>query len=127
MRHIEFYFLESTLRRGNSLEQLLGRCDSDTSPNIRWLELRPVTEGIEIWCFDVPDIGSIEFTDVYEFGSDDTNDPVACVSNPGEALVFAHSQLGALPEFWVNATMVGDEYLNFVRAGRVKDWRVVRA
>ena len=78
-------------------------------------------------CFDVSDIGSIEFTDVYEFGSNDTNDPVACLSNPGEALAFARSLLGALPEFWVYATMVGDEYQAFVRAGRVKDCRVVRA
>lgn len=117
-RYVSSAFQESTLRRGKSLEQFLGGSLRDGEVKISWLELRPSTQGIEVWRFEVPDVGDVDFTDVYEFGADDIDQPVAMVSSPAEALLFAHNHLGASPERWVNSTQVGTEYEAFVKAGR---------
>ncbi|GAA5005036.1 hypothetical protein GCM10025793_12390 [Lysobacter lycopersici] len=127
MRHVAATFHESILRRGKSLEQFLGSGNSKPAPTIRWIELRPSTQGVEVWTFEVPDLGGPDSTDVYEFGADDIDQPAACLGSPGEALAFAHEQLGASPELWVNAEVIGDEYLDYVAAGRPINWRARRA
>lgn len=126
MRHVGVAFQESTLRRGKSLEQFLGGGYNGSERTVKWVELRPVLQGIEVWRFEVPDLGDLGFTDIYEFGSNDTDEPIAVVGSPGEALALAHSQLGASQECWVNVTVVGDEYFDYVSAGRVQNWRAVR-
>jgi hypothetical protein len=118
MRYVSSAFQESTLRRGKSLEQFLGGAMRHGERTISWVELRPASDGIEVWYFEVPDVGSAEFTDVYEFGVDDIESPLATFSSPAQALHYARTQLGASAERWVNVTVVGDEYAAFVRAGR---------
>jgi len=118
MRYVTSAFQESTLRRGKPLEQFLGGVFRDGELKISWVELRPKAESIEVWLFEAPDVGNVAFTDVYEFGGEEQQSPVACLATPAEAFSFAHAQLGASPERWVNSTLVGAEYEAFVRAGR---------
>lgn len=122
MRYISPSLHESILHRGKSLEQFLGAGPCCSEPQISWIELRPVLQGIEVWHFIVPDSGSLQFADIYDWGNDDT-EPVAILRYACDALALAHSTLGANPEYWVNTMMAGDEYLDYVAAGRMPDWR----
>lgn len=123
MRYIAAAFHEVTLNRGKSLEQFLGAGHSCSELTVSWIELRPVLQGIEVWHFEVPDSGSLQFADIYEFGSDDS-EPVALLGSASEALALVYSQFGASPEYWVNMSVIGDEYLDYLSAGRVADWRM---
>jgi len=127
MRYVIPSFQESTLRRGKSLEQFLGGLQRGDARAIKWLELRPFQNQVEVWSFEAPDVGDAEFTDVYEFGADDIENPVATFANAADALHFAHNVLSALPSRWVNVTVVGDEYADFVAAGRPSHWPPVQA
>jgi hypothetical protein len=124
MRHVLPTFQASTLGRGKELEQFMGGRGDNPDRTIRWIELRPKNGGVEVWDFEVPDLGDIDFTDVYEFGADDIEAPVATLPNPIDALDFAHRKLGASPDRWVNVTVVGDEYRDYVLAGRPSQWPV---
>lgn len=122
MRYIAPALHESILHRGKSLEQFLGAGPRCPEPQISWIELRPVLQGIEVWHFTVPDSGSLQFADIYDWSIDDT-EPVAILHHASDALALAHSTLGATPEYWVNAMMAADEYLDYVAADRASDWR----
>jgi hypothetical protein len=122
MRYVSSTFQASTLDRGKELEQFMGGRLDGADRTIRWIELRPTACGVEVWDIEVPDLGGIDFTDVYEFGSDDIQSPVATFASPREALDYAHSQLAASPNRWVNVTVVGDEYRDYVLAGRPSQW-----
>jgi len=123
MRHVLPTFHASAFRRGQSLEQFMGGGFDGEDQTVRWLELRPTDEGVEVWEFEVVDVGDIEFTDVSEFASIDLEaPPVAILPSAPEALEFAHRQLGASPERWVNSGVVGDEYRDYVLAGRPLQW-----
>jgi hypothetical protein len=69
---------------------------------ISYLELRPTSEAFEVWRYESPDIGDAEYTDVVEFSHNEDNEALATLQTPSEALHFAHSQLGADPQRWVN-------------------------
>src|SRR5687768_5272453 len=71
MRFVPSDYLESTLQRGKSLEQFLGRLMRDGQQCIRWIELRPENESVEIWDFVAPDFGDQNHLDLYEFIGDD--------------------------------------------------------
>ena len=118
MRYVFPAFQESTLRRGASLEQFMGAAMRDGERTISYLEIRPAKGGFEVWRFEAPDIGDKEFTDVSEFAFDGENEPLATLQHPSDAFLFAHSQLGADPQRWVNIGVVCDEYKDYVMAGR---------
>jgi hypothetical protein len=122
MRHVIPSFQASTLRRGKSLEQFLGGLQRGETRVVKWLELRPFQNQFEVWSFEAPDVGDEEFADVYEFGVDDIESPVATFSDAADALHFAHNELSALPSRWVNVTVVGAEYADYVAAGRPSHW-----
>jgi hypothetical protein len=122
MRYLDQTSLTSTLNRGKSLEQFLGGVVLAGGTGIRWLELRPVSEGIEVWDFTAPDIGHENNLDFYEFGSDEDGTLAAIVPSPSEALAFAQEHLGALPFRWLNQFVAQDDYRDFISAGRPSRW-----
>jgi hypothetical protein len=122
MRHVAATFLESTLRRGKPLEQLLGGLQQNGERSIRWLELRPVNASVEIWDFVALDIGDAEHLDLYGFIGAEEGLLVERFSSPAEALSYAQAHLGAARHRWVNQSVVQIEYHDFIMAGRPEAW-----
>ena len=120
MRHIAATFLESSLRRGATLEQFMGGADHDGERIVRWIELRPSQAGVEVWDCKAPDLGE-ECIDFYAL-MDIELEPVAIVPDATHALEYAQSALGANPSRWVNQGVSQDEFLDFLRAGRPAQW-----
>jgi hypothetical protein len=117
MRYINNTSLEETLYRGQSVEQFLGgRISTSGEPAVSWVELRPTPDGVEVWHFEVPDLGE-SFADLYELISVE-QERSALVASPDAAMQFAQKHFGVSPTRWVNQSIVQDEFLDFVRAGR---------
>jgi hypothetical protein len=102
--------IESALKRGKSVEQLLERPAHD---QIAWLELRPVANGVELWRYDVFDDGSEEFLDVYSFTpveDDGPECPEQTYPDMITACAAAEARFSAVAGRWVNQSMIQDEY-----------------
>lgn len=126
MRHLLSIDIPMTFRRGKSVEQFLGRSPTDAG-YIRHVELRPSSGLIEIWVYDVEDIGSEEYTDLYDFPylePDGPDAPVASFPDPQSAVDYASRALAADATRWVNLGVAQDEYLDYIRAGRPTRWPV---
>ena len=118
MRHLSPSDIAATLRRGRSVEQFLGR--GLVAGTIAWLELRPTGQTVSLYRFEVPDIGSSDHLDLYEFGEDDSG--VLCITETlDKVLSHAHS-VGANPARWANQQVIQDEYGDFISAGRSANW-----
>lgn len=122
MRYVSPTFQEATLRRGKSLEQFLGGVTVDGESHIAWVELRPASSGIEVWKFVVPDLGDENTVDCYEFGGVDDSVLLSTLHTPAEAIEFAARVLGATSDHWANEAVIQDDYLDFMRSGRVLQW-----
>jgi len=120
MRYLSVAFLESTLNRGATIEQFMGGVQRDGEQFIRWVELRPCEEGVEIWDYEVPDLGA-ECLDFYAFAIVE-QEPLAVVPNGASALELAHLQLGTSNVRWVTQGVSQDEFIDFLRAGRPSPW-----
>ena len=99
MRHLPIDCLESTLRQGATLEQFVGSAHPEGERLIRWIELVPSINGIEVWDYTVPAF-SQEGAD-FDALADGEFKPVAVVADPVQALEFTQSELGAQPTRWV--------------------------
>ena len=127
VRHLDPSFVIPTLRRGKSVENFLGHVPDSTVPSIRYVELRPVKDGVEVWVHDRDDCGGEDFTDLVEFpalGGEDPDRPSVVFEKPEEALAYSQTQLGAAPNRWTNVTVCHEDYADFVRAGRPAKWPV---
>jgi hypothetical protein len=115
MRQVAVDFLESTLRRGGTLEQFIGGANQDHESLIRWIELVPAKAGIEVWDFSVPYLGEqcLDHCPLVDVELE----PVAIVADPMQALLFAQSELGAKPTRWVSQGLSPDAFL-LLLAGR---------
>ncbi len=122
MRYVAPTFLDSTLRRGKSLEQFLGGVAPNGERSIRWLELRPVEGSIQVWEFVAPDLGDQENLDFYEFLGSEEGTLAATLPSCGEALAYAYEHLGAKALRWLNQGVAQDEYRDFIVAGRPTSW-----
>jgi hypothetical protein len=120
MRHIPSTFLISTLRRGAVIEQFMGGRVDGSQRVIRWIRLSPNVQEIEVWDQEVSDFGG-ELWDSYAL-SDEDQEAVAVFSDPAEAIEFAQSVLGALPERWVNEGIGESEFLDYVALNRPVRW-----
>jgi hypothetical protein len=124
MRYITNTSLEETLCKGKALEQFLGgRTSASGELVVSWVELRPTSDGVEVWHFEVPDLGE-GFADLYELISEE-QDRSVLVASPDAAMQFAQAHFGASATHWVNQSLVQDEFLDFVRAGRIPIRRIV--
>lgn len=92
----------SVLRRLAPLQQFRGRVPGARDA-VRWLELRPKFNGIELWVFDVDDVGTADHVDIAAFPPTSGSPPAFPVSMVGAAAAafdYAQSQFGALAGAW---------------------------
>jgi hypothetical protein len=125
MRYLIEPFALGALRLARSIEQFLGAAGTSKAPGIRWAELRPTATGFALVVHVAQDIGGEDFYDLVEFpsferedGEEDFGHQVTVVDDALMALDIAEDRIGAGRERWVNAGMAGDEYRDYVRAGR---------
>ena len=109
MRHLPTSDIASVLRRGKSVEQFLGK--EQAQRTLRWVELRPSNETVEVWVFVVEDVGSSNHLDVYSFPEVGASfeEPVATVPLT-QAIEWCTQNLNASPTRWVNQGVVQSEY-----------------
>ncbi|HEY1906318.1 MAG TPA: hypothetical protein VGG91_09760 [Myxococcaceae bacterium] len=109
-----------TLRAGRAVEQWLGREESSAGAILRWLQIKKEKSGhIVTTLFEVYDVGSDQFVDLYEFPDVDADASFRAShveDNEAAALDYAVTMLGADEAHFVNAGVVQDEY----RASRSK-------
>ncbi len=123
MRHLHPTFLETTLRRGKSIELFIGGHDRAGERMICWLEVRPNGNEFEVWKHEAPDIGDTHRLDIYAFdGVENLEAPLATTQSAEDALSYAHSKLGASSNRWVNQGVTQEEYKDFILAGRPSRW-----
>ncbi|WP_426801961.1 hypothetical protein [Xanthomonas campestris] len=126
MRHLLPIDIPATLRRNKPVEQFLGRSPVDPT-YIRHIELRPANDSIEVWIHDVEDIGSEDFSDLYEFPNfepDGPEAPAAISPDAASAVTYASTFLAADPDRWTNLGIAESDYLDYIRAGRPPRWPV---
>jgi hypothetical protein len=128
VRYLAEVFVVGALKRGRSVEQFLGPIGAPDRPGVTYVEVRPAKASYDVYVYAIEDIGHDRFFDLVEFPPFDTDADeeefgrlVATAEDPSTALTAAKEATGALPGRWVNASMVQDEYADFVRAGRPAD------
>jgi hypothetical protein len=144
-RHLAPQMIGAALSRGTYVEQFLGGSAVDGQPSIRWLMLQKgaddddyeVSDDFDgeedetdddvfiLKYYEVLDEGSESWVDVYEFppvsgDPDDQGEPVTrhWLGTLEEALALAVERYGADPGRFVNQTMIGHEYHDYVLRGR---------
>src|SRR6478609_8827942 len=107
--------IDAALRHNKPLEQFRGRVPGSDDA-VRWLELRPKFNGIELWVFDVDDVGTADHTDVQTFpprnGSLPTF-PVAVIADGKAAQDYAGKQFAAANNCWRAPGHMAAEYAEF--------------
>jgi len=112
-RYLTLSQIESALNREKSVEQFLGSSEGEC---IAWLEMRPSTEGVELWHYEVFDDGDENAADLYSFAPTGEGWPEMPVSHHetfADALRAAQQNHGASNERWVNQSVIQDEYLDY--------------
>ncbi|MFD7441578.1 hypothetical protein [Streptomyces sp. NPDC059909] len=122
MRYLVEQFAVGALRRGQGIEQFLGAAETSAAHGVRWVGIEPTKRGYVVTLHVVEDVGHEQFCDLLEFPPLDPDDEfgfeLAVTDDELAAMAEAESKTGALRDRWVNAGLAGDEYLDFVRAGR---------
>ncbi|GGL87069.1 hypothetical protein GCM10010095_84760 [Streptomyces anthocyanicus] len=118
MRHLIPSFALAALRRGQQIEQFLGRVERDGQQGLRWIALSSDSSGVTIYLSDVEDVGTDNFFDITEFPPWDPEEEtwgrkIAVMPTPEDALHVAERDLAADPQRWVNQGIVCDEYQDF--------------
>jgi len=110
MRYLLPDEIDSALRRGKSVEHFLG--SGKTPGSISWVELRPTQEGLELWFFEVEDVGDSIYTDIYTFPDtgDSSENPVAVFTSAASAVESAQQLYGVPPDQWLNQAVIHDLY-----------------
>ncbi|MCG3042001.1 hypothetical protein ACLIYM_28275 [Streptomyces fenghuangensis] len=124
MRYLTDSFAVGALRRGQGIEQFLGPVGSGDAPAVSWVSVEPTRRGFVVMLHTVEDTGGEDFCDLLEFPPLDPDEEfgreIAVVDDPPSAMAVAEDRTGALRGRWVNTGMAGDEYRDYVRAGRSK-------
>jgi len=116
--------IDALLRHNKPLEQFRGRVPG-TDDAVRWLELRPKFNGVELWVFEVDDVGTADHTDLQTFpprGGSLPSFPVAVIADGRAALDYAGKQFSAADNCWREPGRMAEEYAEFVRARRPDVW-----
>ncbi|MET8421650.1 hypothetical protein ACWD7C_32695 [Streptomyces sp. NPDC005134] len=123
MRYLAEPFLLGALKRGRSIEQFLGPSGTPDRLGVSYVEVRPAEGNYEIYLhavldteprtYDLDSLPALFDKDEEDFGL-----LVATTSDPAAALDAAADQTGAVRERWVNQSIAGDEYRDYVLAGR---------
>ncbi|MBV6858937.1 hypothetical protein KWH07_15060 [Xanthomonas campestris pv. zingibericola] len=126
MRHLLPIDIPATLRRSTSVEQFLGKSPVDAAC-VRHVELRPANDCIEVWIYDVEDVGSEDYSDLHDFAYFEPDGPCApafIFADAAAAVTYASTFLAADPTRWTNLGIAESEYLDYIRAGRPSRWPV---
>jgi len=118
IRHLSPDQLSGAFRRNGQIEQLLAL---ETMPDgqavVRWLVVSRAGRELQLRIHAVEDVGSFEFADVSEFPSVNPDEEfgegvvVASGEDLEELLAIAEAH-GASRDRWVNAGIIGQEYLD---------------
>lgn len=120
MRYLGERDVLATLKRDKSIEQFLGPTPGYAG-YLRHIELRPGPQGFEVWVFDVEDVGSADYLDIYSFPYLEPYGPEAPLATFPEAMQaveHASTQLSAALSRWVNQGVAQSEYEDFILRGR---------
>ncbi|MFC9501063.1 hypothetical protein [Streptomyces sp. NPDC056982] len=123
MRYLAEPFILSALKQGRAVEQFLGPARGSDQRGVSYVEIRPVQTTYEVYLHSVLDtepqtydLGSLPA--LFDSHEEDFGLLVATTIDPAAALDAATDRTGALPERWMNQSMAGDEYRDYVSAGR---------
>jgi hypothetical protein len=120
VRYLTRSFAAGAIRRGAIVDQLLGGYGDGDRHGLRVLTVQPDGEAFCLYVHEILDVGGTDFADLTEFPpwDDESGDAAVCSQTPDALLSYAEQQLGADATRWVNGSMLDDEYLDYVRAGR---------
>ncbi|MFC9534924.1 hypothetical protein ACFT38_30965 [Streptomyces sp. NPDC056975] len=123
MRYLAEPIILSALKRGRAVEQFLGPTHGSDRRGVSYVEVRPVQGTYEVYLhsvldsepqsYDLDSLPALFDSDEEDFGL-----LVATTIDPAAALDAATDRTGAVLERWVNQSMAGDEYSDYVSAGR---------
>lgn len=116
--------IDANFRRNKPMQQFRGRTPGSADA-VRWLELRPKFNGVELWVFEVDDVGTADHTDVQNFpplNGSLPSFPVAVLADGKAALDYAAKQFSAAGNCWREPGHMAEEYADFVRARRPDVW-----
>ena len=125
MAYLEPAAVFSELLRGETLEQYAGTVTLSGMRGVRWLELRPSLQGVELWVFDVQDVGAPGHTDLYDVPRlDEEAMPFAAAIFPvsRKAVQYAQEHYGADPLRWAKRGQAKAEYAQFLDEERTPRW-----
>jgi hypothetical protein len=125
VRYLTRQFAIGALRRGAGVEQFLGGAHVAGAAAVSWVAVSPSGQGYRVSLHVVEDLDG-RHADLAEFPSLDPVDEeyagqgreLGRSEDELAALQLAEQLAGARPGRWVNFAMAGDEYLDYVRAGR---------
>ncbi|MFJ4864455.1 MULTISPECIES: hypothetical protein [unclassified Streptomyces] len=123
MRYLAEPFILGALERGRCVEQFLGPAGSPDRLGIQWVQLQPVRGSYEVYLYAALDCepltGDLDpLPALFESHEEDFGLLLATTNDPLAALDAAETQTGAVRNRWVNQSMAGDEYRDYVVAGR---------
>ncbi|MDD9375102.1 hypothetical protein M8Z33_00100 [Streptomyces sp. ZAF1911] len=123
MRYLAEPFILGALNRGRSVEQFLGPSGSPERLGIHWVEIRPVRGTYEVYLHAALDCEPLtsdldSLAPLCEYEEEEFGVVVATTNASLEALDAAETRTGAVRDRWVNQSMAGDEYSDYVLAGR---------
>jgi len=122
MRYLTLNYAQSALNRGKSIEQFIGKVTREGNSGIRFIQITLDSASYQLTTFDVEDIGSEDFLDIYSFPTlieDEYYDrPSLEFRSLEDAFTAAHSNYSASSDCWTNAGVVQDEYKDFLVQNR---------
>jgi len=116
---------KTNLNRGKSVECFIGGCGNDNQRGIEWFSISKVKEGYLASIYQTADLGSDEYFDVYSFGPLNENldyedaDELLRASSFEQVLVLLGQRFKRADFKLVNQFVIQDEYLDYIRNGRV--------
>jgi len=116
---------KTNLNRGKSVECFIGGCGNDNQGGIEWFSISKVKEGYLASIYQTADLGSDEYFDVYSFGPLNENldyedaDELLRASSFEQVLVLLEQRFKRADFKLVNQFVIQDEYLDYIRNGRV--------
>lgn len=126
MRYLSESFAIGALHRSAPIEQFLGPAFHRERQGIRWVTIKPRPNGRAVLLHLSRDVGGEHFRDLLEFppldpAADDAGEVLAETDDVGEALDTAERVANAVRKRWTNYGVAAEDYLDYVRSGRLPD------
>lgn len=118
MRYLNEDEIQSRLRLGKSVEQLLGDVQEEDYTILKWLSINMEKDkSFSVAYFESFDEGNEDFLDVYSFSLVDPDEPYGVIhtfSSVADALEFAEVTYKASPNKYTSAGMIQEEYRDYI-------------